>query len=268
MLLYKRELKGNLKSFVIWTACIVILTALFMAMYPSFSEQGESVNEMLSGFSPQLMEMFGFESIDFTQTMDYYGYIFQYVLLAVLIQFMLAGANLVSREEDSGTINFLYAKPLSRTAITGTKFLAGLTEIAAFFIVYTGAAIAILYAVNKTGVDIEAVLLLDAAMALGQLMMLGIGMLLGTFITRARTRHVRVDRRRAAALHSKHVRQHEREPQLAEILHAVPVLRRAHDTAERKHRLDIRRAVGGRGSCGAGRLSGNIQPKGSEMLSV
>ena len=187
MSLYLRELKGNLKSFIIWTACIIVLTTLFMAMYPSFAEQGENVNQMLEGFSPQLMQMFGFEAVDFTQTMDYYGYIFQYVLLAVLIQFMLVGANLLSREEDSGTINFLYAKPVSRTTITGTKFLAGLTEVAAFFIVYTAAAFAILSAVNKTGVDFGAVLLLDAAMALGQLMVMGVGMLLGVFVTKARS---------------------------------------------------------------------------------
>ncbi len=185
-MLYTRELKSGLKSFMIWTVCIITLAAMFMAMYPSFAEQGAAVNEMLEGFSPELIEMFGFDAVDFTQAMGYYGYIFQYILLAVLIQFMLVGANLLSREEDSGTINFLYAKPLSRGTITLTKFLAGLTEIAASFIVYTAAVLAILYAVSPSGVDFKAVLLLNAAMALGQLMMMGVGMLLGTFIIRAR----------------------------------------------------------------------------------
>lgn len=186
MPLYTRELKGNLKSFSIWTGCIIALVAVFMAMYPSFAEQGEEVNKMLEGFSPQLMQMFGFDSVDFTQTMNYYGYIFQYVLLAVMIQFMLAGANLISREEDSGTIHFLYAKPVSRRSIVGTKFLAGLAEIAVFFIIFTAAAFAILSAVNQTGVDFKDLLLLNAAMALSQLMAIGIGMLLGMFITKAR----------------------------------------------------------------------------------
>ena len=257
MLLYRRELKGNLKSFAIWTICIVVLTAMFMAMYPSFSEQGESVNEMLSGFSPQLIEMFGFSSIDFTQTMDYYGYIFQYVLLTVLIQFMLTGANLISREEDSGTINFLYSKPLSRTSITGTKFLAGLTEIAAFFIIYTAAALAILYAVNKTGVDIGAVLLLSAAMALGQLMMMNLGMLLGMLIIKARAvMSASIGVVLLLYVASMFVNMNERLDWL-EILHAVPVFRHADDPAKR-HRMDIRRAAGGRRSCGAGGLFATI----------
>ncbi len=186
MTLYLRELKGNLKSFIIWTACIVALTAMFMAMYPSFADQGQTLNDMLSGFSPQLIQMFGFESLDFTNTMDYYAYIFQYVLLAAMIQFMILGANLLSKEEDSGTINFLYAKPLSRTNIVSTKFLAGLTFIAVFFVINTASAVVILSAVGRTGVDLGAAVMLGAATALGQLMVMGLGMLLSMFIVRSR----------------------------------------------------------------------------------
>lgn len=186
MTLFLRELKGNLKSFIIWTACIVALTAMFMAMYPSFAEQGSKVTEMLSGFSPELIQMFGFDAIDFTKTMDYYAYIFQYVLLATLIQFMILGANLLSKEEDSGTINFLYSKPLSRASIVGTKFLAGLTQIGAFFIVNTAAVMAILSAVNKTGVDFGGIALLGAATALGQAFVMGLGMLISMFVTKSR----------------------------------------------------------------------------------
>lgn len=186
MTLFIRELKGNAKSFIIWTVCIVALTAMFMAMYPSFAAQGSDLNNMLSNFSPQLIQMFGFESLDFTRTMDYYAYIYQYVLLATMIQFMILGANLLSKEEDSGTINFLYAKPLSRSSITGMKFLAGAAETVAFFAVNTAAVIAILAAVDRTGIDYGTILLLGAATALAQLMMLGLGMLISMFVIRAR----------------------------------------------------------------------------------
>ncbi len=186
MALYLRELKGNLKSFIIWTACIIVLMSLFMAMYPSFASQGNAVNEMLSGFSPELMQIFSFDMIDFTQTMDYYVYIFQYIFLTALIQFMILGANLLSKEEDSGTINFLYAKPLSRRKIVGVKSLAGITAIAAFFIVYTAAVLVVLASINRTGLDYGAIFLISVSMALGQIMMLSIGMLLSMFITKAR----------------------------------------------------------------------------------
>jgi ABC-2 type transport system permease protein len=104
-----------------------------------------------------------------------------------MIQFMLMGAGLISREVDSGTINFLYAKPLSRRSIVGTKFLAGLMYIVIFFILYTVCAGATLAAVSAAAVDWGMVILLSAALVLGQLMMLGIGMFVSMFVTKTRT---------------------------------------------------------------------------------
>lgn len=186
MALYLRELRGNMRSFIIWTVCIIVLMALMMAMYPSFAEQGDTLGEMIASFPPEMTEMLGFDALDFTQTMDYYAYIYQYLLLAVMIQFMLLGANMVSREEDAGTISFLYAKPISRSAIVGMKFLAGLTAIAAFFIIYTAAAGVMLSAVGTSGFDFGKLLVLNAGMALAQLMMLALGFLLSMFLIRAR----------------------------------------------------------------------------------
>lgn len=187
MTLFAREIKGNLKSFVTWTVCIVAMLGVFMAIYPSFAVQGDSLNQMLSGFSPELLKMFSFDNLEFSRSMDYYAYMFQYMLLAVMIQFMILGSSLVSREEDSGTINFLYAKPLSRRSIVATKFMAGLTYAAVFFVLYTATACVTLAAVDTAALDFGMVLLFSFALLLGQLMMMGIGMLLSMFVTRTRT---------------------------------------------------------------------------------
>lgn len=187
MTLFFRELKGNLKSFTIWTVCIIGIMAMFMAVYPSFAAQGNMLDQMLKGFSPDLLKMFSFDALDFTKAMDYYAYVFQYILLAVMIQFMMMGAGLISREEDAGTINFLYAKPISRRGIVGTKFLAGLTYIVIFFALYTVCTGITLSAVSTVAVDWGMITLLSAAMMLGQLMMLGIGMLISMFVTKTRS---------------------------------------------------------------------------------
>ncbi len=187
MTLFIRELKGNFKSFVIWTLCIIVMLGVFMAMFPSFAAQGDSLDQMLSGFSEDMLKMFSFDNLEFTVGIDYYAYMFQYMLLAAMIQFMVLGAGLISKEEDGGTINFLYAKPLSRTSIVTTKFLAGLTYAAAFFIVYTVSACAVLAIVDTAAIDFGVVLLFSFALLLGQLMLMGIGMLLSMFVTKTRT---------------------------------------------------------------------------------
>lgn len=187
MTLFVRELKGNFKSFLIWTLCIIAILGMFMAMYPSFAEQGSSLDQMLSGFSPELLKMFSFDSLDFTVGMDYYAYMFQYILLAAMIQFMVLGANLISREEDAGTINFLYAKPLSRSSIVTTKLLSGLAYAGIFFVVYALSVLGVIAAVDSAAINFGTILLFGLALLLGQLMMMGIGLLLSMFITKTRT---------------------------------------------------------------------------------
>lgn len=187
MTLFNRELKGNFKSFVVWTLCIIVMLGVFMAMFPSFAAQGDSLDQMLSGFSEDMLKMFSFDNLQFTVGIDYYAYIFQYMLLATMIQFMIMGASLISKEEDGGTINFLYAKPLSRSSIVTTKFLSGLTYAAAFFVVYTASACAVLAAVDTATIDFGVMLLFSCALLLGQLMMMGIGMLISMFVTKTRT---------------------------------------------------------------------------------
>jgi ABC-2 type transport system permease protein len=187
MTLFMREIKGNFKSFVIWTVCIIVILGVFLAMFPSFAAQGESLDELLSGFSEDMLKIFSFDNLDFTVGVDYYAYIFQYILLAAMIQFLIMGAGLISKEEDAGTINFLYAKPLSRSSIVTTKFLAGLTYAAVFFIVYTASACAVLAAVDTSPINFGVILLFSCALLLGQLMMMGLGLLLSMFVTKTRT---------------------------------------------------------------------------------
>ena len=187
MALYKHELRSGLKSFLVWTVCILASVWVFMAVYPSFAAQGDNLNTLLENFSPDMIRMFGLDNLNFSLGVDYYAYIFQYMLLVTLIQFLLVGSGLIAREEDSGTIHFLYAKPLSRTSIVLTKFLAGLTYIAAFFLIYTALAYSAVAAFDTAPVDFKPMLLFSCAMLLGQLMMLGLGMLLSMFVTRTRT---------------------------------------------------------------------------------
>jgi len=187
MNMYIREMKGNLKSFGIWMLCILGVLVLFLSMYPSFSAQGAEVNKLLEQFPPEMMQIFSLENIDFSKIIDYYAYTFQYLLLAALLQFILLGANLLSREEDSGTINFLYAKPVSRSDILRAKFLAGLSYIGIFFVLYSLVSLGLLAFLGKSGFDLAAALLLSLAIALGQFLMLCLGLLLGQYLRKART---------------------------------------------------------------------------------
>ena len=112
MTVFRRELILNLKSFIIWSICVLLFLSMYMLLYPTFANQMETVEEMVANLPQEITDMLGINNINFSNIMDYFAYVHQYILLAVSIQFMLMGANLLSREEDLGTINFLYAKPI------------------------------------------------------------------------------------------------------------------------------------------------------------
>ena len=69
---------------------------------------------------------------------NYFGYLFQYINLAICIFVMLKGTSSLIREETDGTIEYLYAKPVSRTDIVCQKLLANLLcfflFVAAFYL--------------------------------------------------------------------------------------------------------------------------------------
>lgn len=122
----KLELKRNLR-FTLLFACIsgIVLFA-FMAIFPSMKDSAmkELVNLKLDSMPAGLLAAFGITSIpDFTQISEYFSYFFQYFVLASVIFATILGVNALGKEEASGTIEYLYAQPVSRSTIYLQKIL-------------------------------------------------------------------------------------------------------------------------------------------------
>ena len=185
MNLYLQEIKQNLRSLAIWIVCIVGLFAFSMAMFPTFSLNPKMLNDLMKAFPKELLDAFGMSSADFSKPLDYMAYMFQYILIAVGAQSILLGSSIVSREEADGTIEFLYAKPVTRTYIMTSKLLAGLTLMVLLNVVFLGASFAVLNIVS-TGVDTGTVALLCLTMLLVQLMFFSAGLIVSMLSRRAR----------------------------------------------------------------------------------
>ncbi|MGI5907672.1 MAG: ABC transporter permease subunit [Christensenellales bacterium] len=185
MNLYLQEIRQNLRSLAIWSVCIVGLFAFSMAMFPTFSLNPKMLNDLMKSFPKELLDAFGMSSADFSKPLDYMAYMFQYILIAVGAQSILLGSSIVSREEADGTIEFLYAKPVTRTYIMTSKLLAGLTLMALLNAVFLGASLGVLNIVS-TGVDTGTVALLCITMLLVQLMLFSAGLIVSMLPRRAR----------------------------------------------------------------------------------
>ncbi|OJG54927.1 ABC transporter permease [Enterococcus haemoperoxidus] len=64
----------------------------------------------------------------------FFGYYFQYMFLAACIYAMMLGSQSLIKEETDGTIEFLYAQPVTRIGIVTSKFVGNVLILAIFWL--------------------------------------------------------------------------------------------------------------------------------------
>ncbi len=133
------ELRNLRKSILSSTLSICGAIYVMLMFFPSF--QSESMKALagakLEGLDPVVLEAFGLtQMMDFTVITNYFGYVLQFIALAIMVVVTQRAVGLLYKEESDGTIEFLCAKPVSRGEIYFQKSLAHLASflimIAAF----------------------------------------------------------------------------------------------------------------------------------------
>ena len=136
--MFKRELKLNFKSFLIWT---LILIGMFLAVYLVYpyimtSENVDMLNEMMKVFPPEVLKAF---NMDISEIDSAYGWLktegFIFILLITGIFSGILGSNIVLKEESDKTIEYLHNLPVTRTKIVTSKILCALTYIISMILI-------------------------------------------------------------------------------------------------------------------------------------
>ena len=134
--MFKREMKINFKSFLIWTLILITLFLIVFLIYPSImnSENIQMMNEMLKIFPEEMLKAF---NMDISSIDTAFGWMrtegFVFVLLITGIYSGILGSNIVLKEENDKTIEYLNSVPVTRRKILFSKILSALTYI--FFMI-------------------------------------------------------------------------------------------------------------------------------------
>jgi ABC-2 type transport system permease protein len=109
-----------------WIATYSLSILMFIAFFPSM--QTDSMQSLafakMESMSTVVLSIFGLDTIpDFTRINNYYGYVAQFMNMAACIFSATLGLNMLIREETEGTIEYLYAKPITRKEIFWQKSL-------------------------------------------------------------------------------------------------------------------------------------------------
>ena len=130
--MFKREMKINLKSFIIWISILIGLFLVVFLVYPSIvnSENMEMMDEMMKMFPEEMLKAF---NMDISTIDSAFGWLktegFVFVLLITGIYSGILGSNILLKEENDKTIEYLNSVPVTRKKIAISKILCGIVYI-------------------------------------------------------------------------------------------------------------------------------------------
>lgn len=125
-----RRLAGQMLG---WGVALGLLGLYLMTFYDIVAQQKDSLVELLSGYPPELLALFGeFGEIEAMFTPE--GFLgielFEFLPLILGIFALLTGSGLLAADEEKGTLDLLLAYPISRTGLFAGRVLAFVAALA------------------------------------------------------------------------------------------------------------------------------------------
>lgn len=132
-----KTLNDRRKALVGWTTGIVALIAMYMALWPTVSDQAEDFQELIDNYPEALRSIFAIEEI--TTPAGYLNTeLLSFMAPLVFLSFAIGMAtDTTAGEEERKTIDLLMANPVSRRRVILEKFGAlviGLVSIATMLV--------------------------------------------------------------------------------------------------------------------------------------
>ena len=130
--MFKREMKVNLKSFIIWTSVLILLFLVVFLMYPSIINTGniEQIDEMMKMFPEEILKAF---NMDIASMDTAFGWLktegFVFALLIIGVYSSIMGSSIVLKEESDKTIEYLNSLPITRKSILSKKITCAIIYI-------------------------------------------------------------------------------------------------------------------------------------------
>ena len=128
----KREFKINLKNFIIWLSILIIMFLVVFLVYPYIvtDETVKDMDELMKVFPEDLLKAF---NMDITSISTAYGWLksegLMYLLLVIGFYSSILGGNILLKEENDKTIEYLGSLPIKRSTIITSKVLVSIVYI-------------------------------------------------------------------------------------------------------------------------------------------
>ncbi|UYZ21255.1 ABC transporter permease subunit [Mesobacillus jeotgali] len=186
MNLFKREMKANLKSLIIWSIGVIFMVASGMGKFSSLEGTGQSMNALMADMPKSLQAIMGTGSLDLSTPIGYFGVLFLYLAVMGAIHAAMLGSNIIAKEERDKTVEFLLVKPVSRTKMITSKLLAALVNILIFNLVTFASSVGMVQKYAEGEDILGDITLLMVGMLILQLLFLVIGTAIAAVLKNAK----------------------------------------------------------------------------------
>lgn len=130
MNIFKYEFRSKIKSILVWGLSIGAFLIFYMAFFPGLAKDSQAFESLMSSLPKEMLDALGLrEGLSMTSLIGYFTLTFTMVQVAIAIQSANYGFSILSVEERELTADFLMTKPVSRTKIFLSKFLAALLSL-------------------------------------------------------------------------------------------------------------------------------------------
>jgi ABC-2 type transport system permease protein len=187
MNIFFHELKAYRKSTIIWTVSLILVTLLFMSMFPAFARDAEEFKKLLEGYPEGVRKAIGLNLENLFSILGFYCYALSFITLCGAIQAMNLGTSIISKEVREKTADFLLTKPVTRTTIVTSKLLAAFSSLVITNIVYIAAASIIASQVKTEDFSLKLLILLSLTVFFIQLIFLAIGIIVSVVVPKIKS---------------------------------------------------------------------------------
>jgi ABC-2 type transport system permease protein len=179
-------MKTYRKSILIWSVCLVIYFLLSVNKLNALDSAGQDMNKFMEGMPRAIKAIMGGD-LDISTSAGYYGVCLVYVFLMGAIHAVLLGANIIAKEEQEKTVEFLMVKPVTRTKILLSKLSATLTNILIFNLVSLGVGLWFFQKFESKTFDTNDLIMVHFGLFLTQLIFMAIGNVVAAINQKSRT---------------------------------------------------------------------------------
>ena len=178
MNIFRRELRANLKSLIIWSVIIMLLIMIAVAKFSAFAGNPDML-AMLDSMPPAMLDALNMRAFNLTTLSGFYGLMFIYFGLMGAIAAAMWGSDIISKEERDKTVEFSLVLPVSRSRVITAKALSALVNCIAFVLITWAISYVAVQSYNPDQAFYDFLGLEMRAMFSIEMIFLAIGLLLG-----------------------------------------------------------------------------------------